>query len=37
MAQRACVDSHDYAECALALGYCQQMLEGTFFNAGVNP
>jgi cathepsin A (carboxypeptidase C) len=37
MAQRACIDSHDYTECALALGYCTEMLEGTFFNAGVNP
>jgi hypothetical protein len=37
LAQKACIDSHDYTECALALSYCQEMLEGTFFNAGVNP
>jgi cathepsin A (carboxypeptidase C) len=37
LAQRACIDSHDYTECAMALGYCTEMLEGTFFNAGVNP
>lgn len=37
MAQKSCIDSHDYTECSIAIGYCMDAIEGSFLRAGVNP
>ncbi|WWC99367.1 hypothetical protein V866_006268 [Kwoniella sp. B9012] len=37
MTQKNCVQSHDYTSCAIAMSYCQDVLESSFWNAGVNP
>lgn len=37
MAQRACIESHDYTECTMAEAYCSETLGASFLRAGVNP
>lgn len=37
MTQKSCIDSHDYTECAIAAGYCQEVLGSSFVRAGINP
>ncbi|WWC66700.1 uncharacterized protein I206_100604 [Kwoniella pini CBS 10737] len=37
LAHKNCIESHDYTNCAIALNYCQEVLETSFWEAGVNP
>lgn len=37
MLQKACLDTYDAAACGIAFGYCESVVEGPFFGAGVNP
>lgn len=34
---KACIDSHDATECAIAANYCSEVLDEPFFRAGLNP
>lgn len=34
---KGCLESHDYTACAMALGYCEEVLGASFMLAGVNP
>lgn len=37
MTKKSCIDSHDYTACSIALDYCANAIQGSFFRAGVNP